>query len=516
MSLLVEELPRTGLVRDALRRRWLLVVASAVVVATMVGGLALHATPKYVASASVFLQPITGNALSPDATVNGQQVTVAMETEAGLVDSPAVVRRVSAALGVPAEQLRSGVSASVPSNTKMVQIQYQASTPEAARAGAQGFAEAYLAFREALAADAQDRQAAELRSQVDQASKSLEQLAGKTGDFAAARRKVLVSRLVALQTSIGQLKATDVHPGVVSSPSETPTAPTGLDPSYLIAAGLLLGLAVGMVLAVGREASDDTVRRSAGASVAGLPVLSELRRRDTPIMIGSQVEEGVAEAYRRLRVGIPATMPGARTICISDTQKPGDTSVHALNLATMMSRTGSRVVLIDATPDEELVDLVRGRLSGIDGTGTGALLDVGGRDSLTVVTAGERIGQVTLVDEGRLARLVERHREAADYVLVAGSSLLTADGEVAGLAADCVLLLVEQTVTRARDVEKLEQRARVLGISFCGVFSVPGRRRSGRRRARRDVASRRSPEVPAAARMHRLGDGPIAQAGSDG
>lgn len=515
MSLLVEELPRTGLVRDALRRRWLLVVASAVVVATMVGGLAMHATPKYVASATVFLQPITGNALSPDATVNGQQVTVAMETEAGLVDSPEVVRRVSATLGVPAEQLRSGVTATVPSNTKMVQIQYQASTPKAARAGAEGFAEAYLDFRETLAANAQDRQTAELRSQVGEASKSLEQLVGKTGDFAAARRKVLVSRLVALQTSIGQLKATDVHPGVVSSPAETPAAPTGLDPTYLIAAGLLLGLAVGMVLAVGREASDDTVRRSAGASVAGLPVLSELRR-DTPVMIAGQVDDGVVEAYRRLRVGIPATVPGARTICISDSQKPGDTSVHALNLATMMSRAGSRVVLIDATPDEELVGLVRGRLSGIDGTGTGALLDVGGRDSVTVVTAGERIGQVTFVDEGRLARLVERHREAADYVLVAGSSLLTADGEVAGLASDCVLLLVEQTVTRARDVEKLGQRARVLGISFCGVFSVPGRGRSGRRRARPEVASSRSPEAPATARMHRLGDGPIAQAGSDG
>ncbi|HEY6935209.1 MAG TPA: Wzz/FepE/Etk N-terminal domain-containing protein [Marmoricola sp.] len=481
---MIEDLPRTSLMGQALRRRWLLVLGSVAVFTAVAAGLALRASPQYVASASVFLQPIPGNALSPEATASGDQVTVAMQTEAGLLDSPYVVRRVRKVLHVPGDQLRTGVTATVPSNTKIVQIQYSASTPQAARAGAQAFAGAYLDFREALASEVKNRQMKELRAQVDDAKTELAGLVGKADSSAMARRQVLTSWLDTLQSSVGQLEATDVHPGVVSSPARIPDAPAGLNPLYLLPVGALLGLAVGIVLAVGREASDDTVRPSEGTFVAGLPVLSELERCDPPATHGDQLGGTVVESYRRLRVGIAATVPDARSICICDSQDPGDASLHTLTLARVMCRAGLRVVVVDGTASQEVVDLVSDRLIGDEQAPAGALLDGGGAQPLTLVSARKGSGREAILDEVRLPRLVAQHRNDADFVLVAASSLSTADGGMAGLTCDCVLLIVEQGVTRARDVRSLLQRARVRGVSICGVFSVPPRRERSRGRGR--------------------------------
>lgn len=482
MSLSVDERPRTHLFRNALRRRWLLAIGSAMAIGALAAALVIHSKPHYVASASVFLQPITGNALSPDATVNGQQVTVAMETEAGLVNSPDVVRRVEHVLDVPARDLRAGVTATVPMNTKIVQIQYQAATPEAARRGAEAFARSYLHFREALASGAQNRQMDKLRAQVADANKSLHALAARGGSSAAARRQVLVSRLATLQATIGQLDATDVHPGTVSSPARTPTAPAGIPPNYLIAAGILFGLVVGLVIAVGREAIDDTIRDTSDLELASLPVLSELQQRPGggPALLGEDPVGAVVETYRQLRVGISATVPQARTICVCDVESPGDAGIHALNLAVVMAGAGLGVAVVDATGTGSVIDLVGGQLVGDERSDAGAQLHTGGKQPVTVISASDDDGQLTYVDEDRLALQLLELRGTAHHVLVAAPSLLTSDGEVAGLASDCVLLVVEQNKTRMRDIEKLARRAAVLGISFCGIFSVPSRRRTGR------------------------------------
>lgn len=486
MTVSVDERPRTHLVRDALRRRWLLLLGSAVVIGGLTAAMALHGPPHYVASASVFLQPITGNALSPDATVNGQQVTVAMETEAGMVDSPDVVRRVSRRLHLPAADVRARVTASVPTNTKIVRIQFQATDPRAAQDGAQAFAEAFLDFREGLASEAQNRQITKLDAQAHQANASLRRLAKQTGSSAVARRQVLVSRLATLQATIGQLNATDVHPGTISSPARLPAAPAGIPPMYLMALGVMAGLALGLVAAVGWESADDRVRTATGMSLAGLPVLSVLAepQHANGVLAQRAVEGMEGESYRQLRVGISATVPEARTICVCDAELPGDAARHVVNLAVVMSRAGLQVAAVDATGDEEMVGLIREQLLGDVRSDEGARLSVGGKKPVVVVSASEQAGQVSYVDEERLALLLMEQRRRADHVLVAAPSLMTSDGEVAGLAAECVLLVVEQRKTRTRDIERLADRARVLGISFCGVFSVPRRHRPRRTRQR--------------------------------
>ncbi|HEY6932725.1 MAG TPA: hypothetical protein VI452_04950 [Marmoricola sp.] len=498
MSSLLDEPGRVHLLRDAMRRRWLIVLSSTVLVGLAVVALALHSAPQYVSSASVFLQPIPGNALSPDATVNGQQVTVAMETEAGLVDSPEVVSRVARSTGIPSGDLVEHVSASVPTNTKIVQIQFQAGTPGAARRGAQAFAQAFLEFRQGLAEGALGRQEAKLSEQVAGADAKLQQIASGTGPAATAHRQILVGRMAALQASIGELQATDIHPGTISNPARQPNGAAGIKPLFLIVAGLFLGLGIGVFGAIAREATDDVVR---DASLPGvrMPVLSELRGRELsrPLLLepdsGESPRKAAVEAYRQLEVGVRARLTGDRAICISSAEPTGDVSADALNLAFLMARGGSRVTVVDASPNGSTLERLRDRIVGNAYAPQGARLDVGSPFPIVLNGVAEPAGYLTHVDEQRLLAVIQQHRGTSDHILVVGESLLTADGEVAALAADHTLLVVHRNRTRLRDIQHIEGRASALGVSFCGVFLVADRR-GGRRRARdRSTSWRESP-----------------------
>ena len=83
----------------ALRRHAVIVVA-VILLGELAAGLFLYKrSPEYVATTKVLLNPIPGNALTTASTSNGQLVTVAMETEAGLVGSPAVEALAARKLG---------------------------------------------------------------------------------------------------------------------------------------------------------------------------------------------------------------------------------------------------------------------------------------------------------------------------------------------------------------------------------------------------------------------------------
>ena len=144
---------RLHIVADALRRRFVLIVVVVALVTAAIGAYVMHLAPSYAASAKVLIRPIPGNALSLDSSKNGQQVTVAMETEAGLVNSPKVAALVSKALHATVTAGSPAVSATVPPNTQIVEIQYTAHSARAAQEGAQAYADAFLVFRAGEADD---------------------------------------------------------------------------------------------------------------------------------------------------------------------------------------------------------------------------------------------------------------------------------------------------------------------------------------------------------------------------
>lgn len=477
----------------ALRRNWWVVLGCGVVLACLAAAATWTGSPTYTASTTVFLQPIAGNALSPDATVNGQQVLVAMETEASMVDSPGVVDKASADLGLPADEVRGAVSASIPTNTKTVEIAFRAGSAEAARAGATEVATAFLAFRQDQATEATRRQMAKLTAQSEAAYRSLKKLppGGLSDSANKASQQVLASRLASIQSSIAQLVSSDTFPGTVSRAATLPRKPDGLDPVVALSLATLLGLALGAALAVWRQARRDTVSVSEGPTVAGVPVLASVRGpgvpepRRTP---GLVARDDVRESFRQLQIGVRSSAPAATTFSISHVSAGRPIGSVTATLGITMATTGLRVVMVDACPPGSpggLVEVLGDQLAPATKARAARRVTVAGDGDLVVLSpATPGVGQ-PMVDRPRLARLTADEARGADVVLVAAPSLVTADGELTCMATEATVLVVDQERTKTSDVEAVVQRAALVGVEVCGVFTVPAGARS---RSRHDRA----------------------------
>src|SRR5699024_8253120 len=115
------------------------IVVATVVFVGFAGFYLVSAQPTYASSSLILLTPVPGNPLSPEnASGNGSQLAVAMDTEAHLLPSTAVSKAVSEDLGRTTPGVNEVLDVTVPSNTQMLEITYTAGSPERAEAGAQG------------------------------------------------------------------------------------------------------------------------------------------------------------------------------------------------------------------------------------------------------------------------------------------------------------------------------------------------------------------------------------------
>ena len=240
---LVETLPaddvHTHIVADALKRRLFAILALVIVVTGATAAYVTRLEPSYTASAKVLIRPIPGNALSLDSSKNGQQVTVAMETEAGLVNSPNVAALVAKTLKTDVAAGSTAVAATVPPNTQIVEIQYTSASARGAQQGAQAYADAFLVFRASQANDNLQHQLNILAKQAKSAEESLKKssIAASSDNppaDAAAQVQLYTNRLANLQETIGELQAQATDAGSVVTPATAPPAPTGLDPLFLV------------------------------------------------------------------------------------------------------------------------------------------------------------------------------------------------------------------------------------------------------------------------------------------
>jgi len=157
---------RLHIVRDAIRRRWPVLVIVVLIVTVPLAALLTSRPVKHTASAAVLLRPIPGNALNQSQTASSQQITIAMETEAQLVTSPNVVNQVNDKLDTDLKPGTRSVGVTIPPNTEIIRIAYTAKTADEAMAGAQAFADQFMAFRTEEATRSQGRQLRNLNQQL--------------------------------------------------------------------------------------------------------------------------------------------------------------------------------------------------------------------------------------------------------------------------------------------------------------------------------------------------------------
>lgn len=479
------------LVRRSIGRHPIVVALFTILIGSAAAAYAYTMPTEYTASATILPNPSPGNPLTPDSSASsGAQLTVAMQTEAGLVDTPAVAKLASESLdeAVPQESDRIGVT--VPDNTQIIEISYTASTAEVARARAQAFAEAYLEYRKNQAEHEKEQSLSTLKKQAKAASDGLaeatresdSETASGSRDLATQQVQLYADRLATLNDSISTAKSLRTNPGSVVTAASLPSSTDGLNPTLIVLAGSLLGVAAGLLLALWMEWRKDVVRPSTELEVLGTPVYAHIPRqpaRSAPLISGRASDDDVHEAYRRLRAGVTASAQPPQLISVTCVSPNQSSSTIAANLGLSLSHAGYRVMFVAADPQDPKVDDLFGigRGPGLTDlmTRRSDLADCVSRvDGIQVMPCGTDAETAPELFAGpRLAVAMSELRSRYDYVILAAADTTTAIGDAIASVTDCVLVVLSDEHTTHAETELALNRFRQLDVAVVGAIAAP-------------------------------------------
>jgi capsular exopolysaccharide synthesis family protein len=306
--------------------------------------------------------------------------------------------------------------------------------------------------------------------------------------YAALNKKLQDIRL-AKEATISMAEI--VRPALVPESSELPR-------NIILIAGLLLGLLLGGVAAVGRHKFDTRIYtpedlearnfRSIGV-VPDLHLVPDSKKRlrsaereeeDTDVdrerekeekpRVASALEKPTAasEAYRRLHLNLQLSRNGdpVRTVMVTSPEPGAGKSTTALNLAATAARAGRRTLVVDADFRQQqiqaltgsakwssLEDLLANPEDEVDysefSTGLPNLYAISQRDEMVDAGAGPGLSSP------EMEQLFERLRSAFDLVVFDTPPVLAvADAIFLATRCDATLIVVQAGKT---DVEELEQ-----------------------------------------------------------
>jgi capsular polysaccharide biosynthesis protein len=509
------------------RRSWWLVIGT--VAAALAAGFAYTALTEtvYESTASVLVQPTASDTDVSGARTAGQ---VNLDTEAQLVKSTQVAEAAAEALGSedPAD-LISRVSVTVPPNTAVLEIAFQASDPEAARDGSVAFSEAYLAHRREAATASLDNAIASaaigldtVNADIEDAEKELSGMDSGDGGIASLESTLedLRGQAGELEAEIAALEAEQgaVSPGRVINQAALPEAPVSPNALFNLAAALGAGLPLGLMLAWARHAlarkvayPTDLVERCELDVLASVPPAVKFQRRE---VFGAYSPGG--RVFSQLRNVVASQLTGEQRVIVVAGVAPGPAaSVVAANLATAMSRAGDRVTAVAANPSTTV------GLPELFGTEpVPGLADVwSGRVGLAAATqAAPRQPSLNVIGPGAAARAAGPTSEAAAetfaqlaeagrFVVVDAPPLsCSADAQLLAGHADAVILAVQAQRDAITETAAAAVAMRQIDTPLLGAVLLPSvlgpmntvplptaRREMGRPDARTEVAADETP-----------------------
>ena len=333
------------------RRRWRVVVATLVATLALAAAITLQATPQYDSSTRLFIS--TSESDSSSAYTGNLFATQRVASYADLVGSRQLADQVEDSTGgvVAAQDLRELVEATVVPETVILEITATHPDPEVAAQVAQASAEPLLDL-----------------------VRELETPQGETRAL---------------------IKATIVDDAEVSDDAVSP------QPARNLALAAVLGLLLGMGLAVARELLDTSLTTSDDiGDVTDAPILGNIASDEAanlaPLTVLSSATPW-AEAFRVLRTNMQyVEVDEEQKVIVMTSALPGEgKSTTAINLALTTAMAGQRVVLVEADLRRPLM---AGRL-GLDGA---------------VGTTNVLIGKVSLADA------LQRYADTGLRVLTCG------------------------------------------------------------------------------------------------
>lgn len=435
-----------------LRRRIVSLLLVFVIVVLIAVGL-YAATPKtYAAQSAVKIQPVT--ALGD----TGASKDLSTTTEGRVAHSTAVAEFAAKALHFsgPLDTLLSHVVVSSPLNSQLLYIQYSASTPARAAAGANAFANAYLQYRKSVGQSSLAQQTTALTNTVAALQKELSQLP-TTGPN--SQRGPLQSRIDALNNKISTTQTTVIVPGQVVGVAQPPSAPSSPKKTLYLAGGIALGLLAGIIAAVVRDRRDDTLHGPNDAEeVVGAPVLASISsqagdRRGGHVgsLLRSDVDPIELDAYRTIGSKLRAPRTGEvhnrfLVIGVGSGREPS----AVVNLAITLAQQGLRTVLLTTGAGIDRAAHLFGDEPGPRGMADGvqAVEEVPG---LSVLNLGPELALANVVNSR--SEDIEDLLADADVTLVDAVSVsLSSSALTLGRLADVAVLVVDDRRSRHAEV----------------------------------------------------------------
>lgn len=269
----------------------------------------------------------------------------------------------------------------------------------------------------------------------------------------------------------------------VLQPALVPTSPTSPDPVRNVLIGLALGLVLGVMLALLREALDGRVRdgvqleRAAGATLLGL-VPKEFGK--VPLPAHNRPKSRRAEAYRAVRTNLEFLsvhgMP--RSVVITSASAGEGKSSLTANLAVVASRAGRSVVVVDGDLRKPSVARYFGLRSPIGLTEV--LMGRWSLDQALQQIPGERVAVLSsgtipaapgeLVGSAAMQAVIEELEHRFDLVLVDSPPLLpVSDALALAVNVDGVVLVARMLDTTRKAVDTAVQAVRKVNAELLGV-----------------------------------------------
>ncbi|CAH0129873.1 polysaccharide biosynthesis tyrosine autokinase [Microbacterium sp. Bi128] len=421
-----------------LHRNWVLLLVATLVGGGLAVGVSFLQTPRYEATTKLYV-----SARSDAAGINelAQGTSFARQAVVSFVDvvnSSIVLERVidQLRLDTTPDHLRSAVSASTPLNSVIISVTVSDPDPSTAAAIANSVGTNFS----------------------DVVVNTLERPQGETAS------------LVRIET---------IEPALVPTTASSPNFP------LTIALGLVAGLALGVILAVGRSVLDTRIHsRHDIEAVTDLPVLGgipyDVGITKRPLIVESDRRSPGAEAFRSLRTNLQfVEVDGAARTFVVSSAGPGEgKSVTTVNLALALAETGAKVALVDGDLRLPRIAEYMGLEGGAGLTdvliGRAALADVlqqWGKNKLYILPSG-RIppNPAELLGSEAMRRTIEALTTAFDYVLIdAPPLLLVTDAAVISRLANGTLLVAASGSTRKPQLSAAVEKLNTIGSRIFGV-----------------------------------------------
>lgn len=485
---------------STLRHRGWLILVTVVLALVVAVAYVKTATPVYQAQANLLVSAVPSGGSIPT-NISGliyqsSDPTRDLQTAAQVITSRQVAAQAAQLLRnhqSPGDIL-AHISVQPVSDSNVLAVTASASSANAAAALANAFSRATIAVRTAQFRVSVDQQISGLRAQIAASPSTAGTSSGGTTSL-----NQQLAELESLRSGL----LPDMSISALATP---PTGRTSPRVTFSLAAGLIVGLVLGVLAILALEAFDLTLRREDQLkSIFRLPVLARIPRdgekrsiwrlpRTSPPRTPDSLAFATLESFRTLRAMVLASrnpgQPTPRTLLVTSAAPSEGKTTTTLNLAASLASSGSSVVVIEGDLRRPAIGSTLKLLSayGVASVITGdvplaqALVSTKRFPGVRFLLAEGMRSQGVSGDALFLptaSQMIKDARALADYVIVDSPPLLAViDALELARDADAVLLVAQLGRTDLRRLAALgallaEAHIQPAGIALIGAV-LPG------------------------------------------